>query len=347
MKTYTNQEVTRIRPGISILALCAALTLSTAACAREDAGAPEAAQPAATATQDEASAGQSETANAVKADIASETSKQVDDKRAELVEEAAAALAKTREAIAALDKNEPDAALAALEQAAGKLDIIIARDSDLALAPVEVAAIRRDLIASVDSIRKLRNNIKELVKQGEIQEARPLIENFGSEIVITTTYIPLATYPDAIAKTAALIDEGDIDEAKITLDAALSTLVVADKIVPLPLLRAQAYLDAAEAALEAQAPASESVENGEQPEQSGLSLQADQRDEADVKALLENAAHEIELAKAFGYGDKTLYRQLQDDIKTLQQRIGADGEAGGLFASIRRQISDLMPKDGE
>lgn len=329
---------------VSAIAICAALALSTSACAKDDAEAsnPEPAAvaaaetaPAVETTAADAPADHAEAKAAVKDDVENSASEQITDKRAALTDEAVEALAQTREAVKALDEGDTDAALEALAKVTGQMEIILAREPDLALVPVDVSAIRQDLIATVDGVKAIRKNIKELVEDGEIQQARPLIESFGSELVISTANIPLATYPDAIKDVTALIDDGKIEEAKVALDTALSTLVVTETIVPLPLLRAQALLDVAEASLDTE-------------------VQSETDDEAkaetttpDVKALLENAAYEIELAKAFGYGDKTLYRQLQQDVKSLQKRVEADEDAGGLFASIRRQISGLSPKDGE
>lgn len=153
-----------------------------------------------------------------------------------------------------------------------------------------------------------------------------------------TTSIPLATYPEAMRRVAALIDDDKIEEAKVALDTALSTLVVTEEAIPLPLLRAQEMLDAAQAALnDAEG---DSGENGDSAES--------QEDQAvDVASLLENAAYQIELAKAFGYGDRSVYKKLQRDLDELEQRVDGDKDAGELFASLRRQIAGLMPGDGE
>lgn len=153
-----------------------------------------------------------------------------------------------------------------------------------------------------------------------------------------TTSIPLAPYPEAMRRVAALIDDDKIEEAKVALDTALSTLVVTEEAIPLPLLRAQEMLDAAQAALnDAEG---DSGENGDSAES--------QEDRAvDVASLLENAAYQIELAKAFGYGDRSVYKRLQRDLNELEQRVDGDKDAGELFASLRRQIAGLMPGDGE
>ena len=66
-----------------------------------------------------------------------------------------------------------------------------------------------------------------------------------------------------------------------------------------------------------------------------------------AERLRENAAYQIELAKAFGYGDKSLYRQLERDLDKLKDRIADEKDTGDLFASLRRQITGLMPGHDE
>jgi hypothetical protein len=56
------------------------------------------------------------------------------EKRATLLKDAQAALEETRNALDALDKGDKQAALAALERATGKLDMVVARDPNLARA---------------------------------------------------------------------------------------------------------------------------------------------------------------------------------------------------------------------
>ncbi|GGY38387.1 YfdX family protein [Parvularcula lutaonensis] len=264
---------------------------------------------------------QAEAQASVADEVDSNASQKLAEKRATLLRDAAIALEQSRQAVIFLADGDPEAALEALAEATGKLEVIVAREPDLALAPVSVTASRQDLIATVEDVKALRKTIEELVEDGKIQEARPLAESFGSEFIITTTSIPLATYPDAIKEVAALIDDGEIEAAKVALDAALSTLVVTEQTIPIPLLRADAMLSLAEAVL------------------------AEGEDDAFEVAeqLRQNAAYEVQLAKAFGYGDKSLYRKLERDLERLEDRIEDKKDSSGLLKSLRRQVANLMP----
>ena len=110
----------------------------------------------------------------------------------------------------------------------------MARDAKLALAPVDVRVITHDIHANVESVKKAVKLSRELLGDGEVQKARPIVANLASEIVIQTDNLPMATYPAAIKSAARLIDSGKIDNAKAELARALNTLVVTSVAFPLP-----------------------------------------------------------------------------------------------------------------
>ena len=157
---------------------------------------------------------------------------QAAEKRQEIFEEATAAINETKKALNALDEKNKEEALAALEQASGKLTIILGRDPELALAPADVNMITVDILADIKEVEELRDEIKEALDDGRLQEARHLINDLASETVISVASIPLATYPAAIKETAKLIDENKLEDAKQALLNALDTIVITDTIFP-------------------------------------------------------------------------------------------------------------------
>lgn len=270
---------------------------------------------------------QAEATEAVGASVGEKAGDEVTKKRAELLSEAVEALQQTKLAIEHLDKQDGKKALDALATATGRLDIILARDPGLALAPVDVVTSRTDIIATVADVRKIRDRIEALVKEGRLQDARVLMETFASEIRIHTTNIPLATYPAAIRGAARLIDQGKLAEAKSALNTALSTLVIEEEVLPLPLLRAQAMLSAAEKQL-----------------QDGSAKAADEESEKsqiDPTIFIDNASYQVELARALTYGNDSLYEKLARDIEDLKKKVSAKNESRDLFESIDKQIDNL------
>ena len=113
----------------SALALAVVVGLSGPALAQSAAGSsPGAAAPSAVS-------------KAAQPQVDDKAAREADKKRAELTQDAITALTKTQEALTLLDANKTKEALAALELASGKLELVLARDAKLALAPVDVLVI--------------------------------------------------------------------------------------------------------------------------------------------------------------------------------------------------------------
>lgn len=245
------------------------------------------------------------------------------ERRKEIIAEAAAALARTKEALLALDEGDRDAALAAMEKATGKLQIILGRDPALALAPVDVRVLTYDLLATPASVEALVDQAEEYLEDGEVQRARRLVANLASEIQIRSTNIPLATYPEAIQAVAALIDEGKLDAAKAELQAALNTLVVTtDEVVSLPRLRAQHLLDQAEQL-----------------------AQKEGRSDAEKETLaatLAGVREQLRMAEALGYGTKESFAPMYRQLDEIEEKTTGDTGGQGWFDAIKKQLSDLL-----
>ncbi len=241
-------------------------------------------------------------------------------KRARLAQDAITALAKTHEALILLDARKTKEALAALELASGKLELVLARDPKLALAPVDVRVITHDIHANVESVKKAVELSRELLEDGEVQKVRPIVAKLASEIVIETDNLPMATYPAAIKSAARLIDSGKIEDAKATLARALNTLVVTSVVIPLPVLRAEVSTAKAEKLAEI------GKRNAKQSEE--------------LSALLAYVRTEIELAQILGYGKKADFKPIFDQVKAIEQK-SAGGKSGkGWFDELK----DAPPK---
>ena len=142
-----------------------------------------------------------------------------------------------------------------------------------------------------------------------------MIADLASEHVISVTSIPLATYPAAIKQAAALIHADKPDEAAAILQTAISTLVVEDTIIPLPLVRAESILDSARPL--AEKPQRTTAENDQ------------------LRRLLDAARRQIELAQALGYATKDDLRVLSDELKVIERKTEGQGHATGLFDRIK------------
>ena len=267
----------------------------------------------------------------VEESVTAETDSQFADKRTALIQEAVDALDETNAAIAAIEKGDTDAAIAALALATGKLETVVAREPDLALAPVRVDHITYDVLGSVEAVRELGKQIEDLVADGRFQEARPLLSGFASEVVIRTTSLPLATYPDAILAATALLDDGKTDEAMTVLNAALSTQVVTETVIALPPLRAVAMIEKAKALLN---------DDGKAANDKAAT------EDADLTAAdyVEAARQELKIAEALGYGRESDFEDLHEALDELDRQIEAQEDTGGIFETIATRFKELRTR---
>ncbi|RAK08885.1 YfdX protein [Salipiger aestuarii] len=280
----------------------------------------------------------SQTNEAVSEGVQDAATAQVEEKRKKLLDDATRALEETETALTALDEDDTDAALEALTVATGKLESVVARDPALALAPVDTQLLQRDLLGDVETIQAAREVIEELVDDGLLQEARPLMREFASEIIIETTNLPLATYPDALLRATAQIDAGEVETAKQTLATALGTLVITEDVIALPVLRAQLLIDAAEKALGGDG--GTAADTGASDSDSTETESAEEASEAvDTEPLspgeyVEAARTQLRIAEALGYGDEDDFEELHENLDELDERIDLADDTGGVFDKI-------------
>jgi len=245
------------------------------------------------------------------------------EKRKKIFADATAAIAETQKALKALEEMKKDEALNALALATGKLELILARDPKLALAPLATEVVTHDLLANPDTIKLMIKEAKDLLDDGEIQKARPLVSNLASQVEIRTTNIPLATYPAAIKAITPLIDNGKTEEAKERLQAALNTLVITtDEVIPLPKHRAEQLLKLAQ-------------ELSEKKERTS-------KESEDLTNDLKEARNQLKIAELLGYGDKKAYKPMYDQLDEIEQKTAGGKSGTGWFDKIKKQLSELF-----
>jgi hypothetical protein len=253
--------------------------------------------------------------------VKSQAENAISQQRKKIIDEAVSALAETKNALRALDEKKTEEALAALERASGKLDIVLARDPKLALAPIDVDVTIYAVYTTLDAIKKAKEQAEDYLEDGEVQKARVLIRDLASGVIIGIVSIPLQTYPDAIKAVAPLIDQGKIDDAKAALEAALNTLVVTDHIIPLPLVRADVKLAEAEALAQKEGRSEEDNKN--------------------LAKLLNEAREQLKLAEALGYGNKKDYKKFYAEIEGIEGKTEGGKSGKGLFVKVKEHLSDL------
>jgi hypothetical protein len=231
-----------------------------------------------------------------------------------LVDDAVAAIAETQNAAEALSKGNTTTALAALERATGKLDLLLARNPSTALLPVRVdTLVIEGAPSDMAAIRELSVRANRALTAKDYPLARVLLAGLQEEIRIRTYNLPLATYPQAIKDAVRLIDEKKTEAAAKVLATALNTLVIVDRVVPESLIRAQAAVNAAE--LEKRKNKTESAR------------------------LLEGAIENFNRAEALGYagtGDPE-FAALKKSIDDVDRQVRGS-QSSVSFDALKRQV---------
>jgi hypothetical protein len=258
----------------------------------------------------------------IRPDIEAQRQQNENEAKQTLDRDAIAAIEQTETTIKLITENKKDEALASIERATGKINILLARNPASALIPVnaEVVVIAT---APVDSkvIDQIVLRATDATKHRELPLARILLASLVSELRIRTTSLPLATYPAALQQAARLLDQGKNQDAGTVLLTALNTLVVVDHVIPLPLILAQAAIDAANS----------------------------HRQNKDVAlTLLKTARNEVNQSRLLGYlSSDSEYKGLDDEISSLESAIQGKGDTSSMFSHLRDRIAAFLKKQKE
>jgi hypothetical protein len=261
-------------------------------------------------------------------EIEQERQKATNEAQSSLDQDAIAALEETRNAINAIDQENTQESIQALERATGKLDILLARYPELALVPVSTQITIIDLAPrDFDLIEPIRDEAKRAVNEEDFPTGRALLHNLVSEIRTSTVNLPLETYPDAMKESARLLHQGRTDEARAVMQLALSTLVVTEQSRPIPLINALTELAAAMAL---------AAQGQDQQNQ-------DQQNRDQVLRLLEDARTQLKLARELGYARRDPeYKELDRAIRDIERQIRAKEKTESPFAKLREKFSSFF-----
>ena len=255
----------------------------------------------------------------LKARIKAEKKKQTQAGEKKHILEALEAISETQSAVDAIKKNDTQAAIDTLAKAVGKLELVLARYPNDSLILADSYVQTFSLMTNLKSAKWAHKRVKKLVADDDLQDARRLLDNMGSEIRITYVYIPMKTYPDAIKEAARLLDNGKSKEAQRVLERALNTLVIEERSIPIPLIDAMALTDAA----------------------------SQIADSSKTKALelLNNAHTQLLLAKELGYRPhEKIYKRLNKEIKELESKLKKGEKTKGVFDRLKADLKELKSK---
>jgi hypothetical protein len=237
-----------------------------------------------------------------------------------MASEALEAVLETQKAIQFLSNKKNNDAVKSLQNALGKIDIATKRFPELKLLPTDINVQRNELITDINTVKQVTKDAEKALKNDQLQEARELLSGLSSEIDITTVSIPLATYPTAIKSATQLINENKVEEARVLLIASLDELVIEKEMIPIPVLNAEVMIE----------------------EATRLHLEDSKANNDEVINLLDNASYQLQLAEVLGYGNKDkVYKELQQDIKTLQKEATAKSDLKDLLEKLKIKLKNF------
>ena len=222
------------------------------------------------------------------------------EKKEQIIKEAADAANSAQSAIRALNDNNTKQAKAALEVAIGNVLLLMSNNPGLDLIPIDAQAKTFHSNTDMQHLKKLQDQVDTLIENHGYQAARPLIDTMADEIRIHAVYLPLKTFAPALNTVVPLLDKGEISKAKAALYSALGQLVYKEEVIPLAILRTEAFLLAAF-----------------QLEQTNDLTKQETKDS--IGRLLESAGNQLKLSEQMGYGVKSDYEDMTDSLDSLKK----------------------------
>lgn len=246
-----------------------------------------------------------------------------DEARKTLDQEAITAVSQTQKAVDAIAAGKTDDALAAIEQATGKINILLARNPANALIPVDLDV---ELIDTApresQAVLDIAKDASRAVDEKDYPAARALLFSLMSEIRVRTYNLPLATYPEALKEAARLLDQKATKDASSILLTALDTLVVLDRVTPVPLLLAREAINQAQT--------------------------KSQQDKNGAQVLLEVAKKQVARARELGYAGKDQeYEALNRQISSLEKQLKGPEDATVAFSKLKDKLSAFLKRESE
>ncbi len=242
------------------------------------------------------------------------------DNQVHVIKGAVEAVALTQKVLVDLDKKDTKSAIKDLEDAIGKLEVVLAAEKAPKFLPVDASITALEYAGDVKQIKKSVKMAEDLLDDGKVQEARVLLDTLRSEIDVISVNLPVSSYPDALKLAAKYLHANKVDEAKAVLTTALSTLVEDVVVIPIPVLKADALIKAAS--------------------------KIAKTDKKQALKHLAQAKTELEKAKALGYTSKSdvTYKALEKAIEKTEKEIKGKNKAEKLFDELIEKLKSFKEK---
>lgn len=226
----------------------------------------------------------------------------------------------TLKAVVAMQDNNIEVAKESLNASAKLFSIALLDEPNLDLVPVADEVDASALDASPGQIDNILKNVQSKLSQHQTQSARVMLMPLVDQVSVTTEFLPMKLYPQAIEKSYKQLKAGQTDKALQTLENAFSVIVTQNEILPLPLIRADSYSEAA----------------------SKLSL----KERKKALILLNMAQRELKKAILLGYAgqDSSDYKEIQNKIDAVKSTINKGEKSKSVFSELKNEFDKLLSK---
>ncbi len=237
-----------------------------------------------------------------------------------VTKEAVRAVELTQKVLIDVAHKDKKNAIKDIESAIGKLEVALSAEKAPKILPIDIALRSAEYVGDSNKIKAVIHDVKDLLSDGKVQEARVLLDTLRSEVDVITTGIPVATYPDALKLASKYLHNNELAKADAILTTALSTLVREVSVVPIPVIKVQ-----------------------------GLIVEASHIAKKDKKQALKDlqvAKDELQKAKLLGYVSKSdvTYKDLETAIEKTEKEIKGKNKAEKLFENLINSIKSFKDK---
>jgi len=242
------------------------------------------------------------------------------DKQVHIVKEAVNAVMLTQKVLVSIDKNDKKAAIKDLEDAIGKLEVVLSAEDAPKFLPIDTSMQAIEYVGDAKDVKKSLELVQNLLDDGKVQDARKLLNTMRSEIDVVSVSLPVSSYPDALKLAAKYLHDDKLEQARAVLATALNTMVEDVVILPISVLKADALISAAS------------------------NIAKEDKDQA-LKHLAQ-AKSELEKAKILGYTSKSdvTYKTLKKAIEKTEKEIKGKNKAEKLFEELINKIKSFKDK---
>jgi ribonuclease HII len=244
----------------------------------------------------------------------------VEHNQVKLVQEAIKSLELSAKALKSLNENNPKEAKKNIELALGKLEAILSAEKTPKLLPIENRILVKNFAGTAKDVDTALEQVKKLLGDGKVQQARVLLSTLQSEIDVTVVSLPLISYPNALKLASKYLIEENAEKAKKVLSLALSTFTEVEQIIPIPIINSVELIATASRIAK---------ENKEQ-----------------ALKHLEFASDELTKAEKLGYisSSTTTYKQLHEMIESVEKEIKGPNKAEALFQELVDKLKEFKEK---